>query len=103
MDFASIGCNGGMTGRSMASDFHVARRDAANDHSGHPFSTRRHGVAALKRECIVIILGVILVVLGALLSVPILYYIGAILLVVGVVLWILGASGRAVGGRPHYW
>ncbi|MHB1474811.1 MAG: hypothetical protein ACYCV4_14550 [Dermatophilaceae bacterium] len=24
-------------------------------------------------------------------------------MVVGAILWILGASGRAVGGRPHYW
>ena len=55
------------------------------------------------REQIVIILGVILVILGAVLNVSILYTIGAILLVIGVVLWILGASGRAVGGRPHYW
>jgi uncharacterized membrane protein HdeD (DUF308 family) len=56
-----------------------------------------------KREQIVIILGVILVILGAVLNVSILYTIGAILLVIGVILWILGASGRAVGGRPHYW
>ena len=55
------------------------------------------------REYIVIILGVILVILGAVLNVSILYTIGAILLVIGVVLWILGASGRAVGGRAHYW
>ena len=50
-----------------------------------------------------IILGVILVVLGALLNVSIPYPIGAILLVIGVILWILGATGRAVGGRAHYW
>jgi hypothetical protein len=56
-----------------------------------------------KREYIVIILGVILVILGAVLNVSILYTIGGILLIVGVVLWILGATGRAVGGRAHYW
>ena len=50
-----------------------------------------------------IILGVILVVLGAVLNIGILYTIGLILLIVGVILWILGASGRAVGGRAHYW
>ena len=38
-----------------------------------------------------------------LLGISILYTIGAILLVVGVVLWIVGATGRAVGGRAHYW
>ena len=50
-----------------------------------------------------IILGVILVILGAVIGVPILYTIGLILLVVGVILWILGSTGRAVGGRAHYW
>jgi hypothetical protein len=51
----------------------------------------------------VIILGLILLILGYFLGVPLLYTIGAILLVVGVVLWILGSTGRAVGGRAHYW
>ncbi|MGH3458976.1 DUF6131 family protein [Aeromicrobium sp.] len=50
-----------------------------------------------------IVLGVILVILGAVLNVPILYTIGAILLIVGVVLWVLGSMGRGVGGRPHYY
>jgi hypothetical protein len=50
-----------------------------------------------------IILGVILLVLGFLLGVSILWVLGIILLVVGVVLWILGATGRAVGGRKHWY
>jgi hypothetical protein len=41
--------------------------------------------------------------LGLVLDISILYTIGVILLIIGVVLWILGATGRAVGGRPHYW
>jgi hypothetical protein len=49
-----------------------------------------------------IILGLILLILGAVLNVTILYYIGIILVIVGAVLWILGATGRAVGGRAHY-
>ncbi|MEJ3651380.1 DUF6131 family protein [Actinomycetes bacterium KLBMP 9759] len=49
-----------------------------------------------------IILGLILLVLGWLLGISLLYYIGGILLVVGVVLLILGGTGRAVGGRRHY-
>ena len=57
----------------------------------------------LKRECFVIVLGVILLILGLVLDISILYTIGVILLIIGVVLWILGATGRAVGGRPHYW
>ena len=49
-----------------------------------------------------IILGVILLLLGLLLGIPILWTIGLIVAVVGVVLWIAGSAGHAVGGRPHY-
>jgi hypothetical protein len=47
----------------------------------------------------VIILGVILLVVGFLLHIPVLYTIGIIVAVIGVVFLILGAMGRAVGGR----
>lgn len=50
----------------------------------------------------VLVLGLILVIVGYLLPLPILVTIGIILLVVGAVLWILGATGRPVGGR-RYW
>jgi hypothetical protein len=50
-----------------------------------------------------IILGVILLILGFLLSIPVLWTIGIILLVVGAVLFLLGQTGRAVGGRRHYY
>lgn len=50
-----------------------------------------------------IILGLILVLIGVLVSIPILTTLGIILAIVGVVLLILGATGRAVGGRAHYW
>lgn len=50
-----------------------------------------------------ILLGVILIVLGFLLHIPILYTIGLILLVVGAILMILGALGFAVAGRAHWW
>lgn len=49
-----------------------------------------------------IILGLILLILGYVLGVSLLYYLGGILLVVGVVLMILGSTGRAVGGRRHF-
>ncbi|WP_181160456.1 MULTISPECIES: DUF6131 family protein [Streptomyces] len=49
-----------------------------------------------------IILGLILLIIGAVAGISILWTIGVILLVVGVVLWILGAVGHAVGGRKHY-
>jgi hypothetical protein len=51
----------------------------------------------------VIILGLVLLLLGFLLKIQILWIIGLILLVVGAVLYIAGASGRAIGGRKHYW
>lgn len=50
-----------------------------------------------------IVLGVLLLILGAVFGVPLLYTLGGILAVVGVVFWILGAVGRGVGPRPHYW
>ncbi len=49
-----------------------------------------------------IILGVILMVIGFLAHVAILWTIGIIVLVVGLVLVVLGRTGRAVGGRRHY-
>lgn len=49
-----------------------------------------------------IILGIVLLIAGFLLKISILWTIGIILLVVGVVLAILGQTGRAVGGRRHY-
>jgi hypothetical protein len=51
----------------------------------------------------VIILGVILLVLGFVLSIPILWTIGIILVVVGAILLLLGATGRAVGGRKYWY
>ena len=50
-----------------------------------------------------ILVGVVLLILGLVLSIPILWTIGIVLVLVGAVLWILGATGRAVGGRNHYW
>ncbi|HEY1486223.1 MAG TPA: DUF6131 family protein [Micromonosporaceae bacterium] len=50
-----------------------------------------------------IILGIILLIIGAIANLSILWTIGAILVVIGVVLWILGSTGRKVGGRRHYW
>jgi hypothetical protein len=55
------------------------------------------------KENSVIILGLILLVIGIIAHISILYTIGIILIVIGAILWILGATGRAVGGRKHYW
>jgi hypothetical protein len=51
----------------------------------------------------VITLGVVLLLLGFLLGIPILWTLGVILLVVGIVLWIMGSVGREIGGRRHYY
>ena len=50
-----------------------------------------------------IVVGLILLILGFLLSIPILWTLGIIVLVVGLILMLFGAMGRAVGGRRHYY
>ena len=50
-----------------------------------------------------IILGIILLILGAVLNVGILWTIGIILVLVGAVLWLLGALDRPVLGRRYYY
>ena len=50
-----------------------------------------------------IILGIILVVIGYLADIPVLITIGVILAVIGLVLMLVGATGRAVGGRRHWY
>jgi len=50
-----------------------------------------------------IILGLVLMLLGFILAIPILWTIGIVVAVIGLVLMLLGRSGRSVGGRPHYW
>jgi len=51
----------------------------------------------------VIVVGLVLLILGFLLSIPILWTLGIIVLVVGLILMVLGGMGRAVGGRRHYY
>lgn len=50
-----------------------------------------------------IILGIILLIVGFVFSIPILWTIGIVVLVVGLILMLLGSTGRAVGGRRHYY
>ena len=49
-----------------------------------------------------IILGIILLIVGFIAKVAVIWTIGIILVVVGAILFLLGAMGRAVGGRRHY-
>ncbi|MFZ2529165.1 MAG: DUF6131 family protein [Rhodococcus sp. (in: high G+C Gram-positive bacteria)] len=50
-----------------------------------------------------IILGLILLVVGFLTGISILWTLGIILVVVGVILALVGTTGRAVGGRQHWY
>jgi Family of unknown function (DUF6131) len=50
-----------------------------------------------------IVLGVILIIVGFLVPIPILYTIGGILVVIGIILLVLGQTGRAVGGRKVWY
>jgi hypothetical protein len=49
-----------------------------------------------------IIIGLILLIIGFVAGISILWTIGIIVLVIGLILALLGATGRAVGGRRHY-
>jgi Zn-dependent membrane protease YugP len=75
----------------------------------HPKSGHRICVAATFRPAVreeggfMLILGLILLILGFVLGSSILWTIGIILLLVGAVLFILGSTGRAVGGRRHWY
>lgn len=49
-----------------------------------------------------IILGIVLLLIGFIAKIPIVWTIGIVLVVIGIILVILGALGREVGGRKHY-
>ena len=50
-----------------------------------------------------IVLGIVLVVLGYFIPMTILMTIGIILIVLGVIFWVLGSTGRAIGGRKYWY
>jgi hypothetical protein len=50
-----------------------------------------------------ITVGLVCLILGLVLGVPILWTVGVLLLVVGLILMVAGTTGHAVGGRRHYW
>jgi uncharacterized membrane protein HdeD (DUF308 family) len=55
------------------------------------------------RRFTVIVIGLILLLLGVLVGIPVLWTLGVISLVFGLVMFALGSSGRPVAGRKHYW
>jgi hypothetical protein len=50
-----------------------------------------------------IVFGIILLLIGVLAKIAIVWTLGIIVLVVGLILLLLGSTGRAIGGRRHYW
>ncbi len=50
-----------------------------------------------------IILGIVLLVVGLLVKIPIIWTIGVVVLVIGALLFLAGAIGHQVGGRRHYY
>ena len=50
-----------------------------------------------------IVLGIVLMIIGFIASVPIFWTIGIVLLIIGVVLELMGMAGHAVAGRRHYY
>lgn len=63
----------------------------------------RRGGAIDCQENEMITLGIILLIIGFIAKIAVLWSIGIILLVVGLILVVLGATGRAVGGRRHFY
>ncbi len=50
-----------------------------------------------------IVLGVVLMLIGFIAKIAILWSLGIVVAVVGIVLVILGAAGREIGGRKHWY
>ena len=50
-----------------------------------------------------IALGVVLLIIGFIAAIHIIWILGIVALVVGAGLAILGATGRAIGGRAHWY
>jgi hypothetical protein len=51
----------------------------------------------------VLIVGVILLILGYVLVIPILQTLGIIAVIIGAILFMLGAVGQPIGGRRYWW
>jgi len=51
----------------------------------------------------VIVLGLVLMLIGFLAGISILWTLGIIVLVIGLILFVLGSTGREVGGRKYWY
>lgn len=50
-----------------------------------------------------IVLGIILLVIGLIAKIGVLWSIGIALVAIGAILFLLGAAGREIGGRRHWY
>ena len=50
-----------------------------------------------------IVLGVVLMLIGFIAKIAILWSLGILVAVIGIVLVVLGAAGREIGGRRHWY
>ena len=50
-----------------------------------------------------IILGIVLLIIGFLVKIAIVWTIGIVVLLAGLIAALLGAIGRGISGRRHYW
>jgi hypothetical protein len=57
----------------------------------------------LLRSRQMIFLGIVLLIIGFVASVPIFWTIGIVLVFIGIVLELMGMAGHAVAGRRHYY
>lgn len=57
----------------------------------------------LRKRVYMISLGIVLLIVSLVTGILILKSLGILLVIVGVVLVLLGSTGRAIGGRKHYW
>jgi uncharacterized membrane protein HdeD (DUF308 family) len=72
--------------------------------SGWPgICSDNRNAAVTTKGTVMIVLGVILLIIGFLAKIAIVWTLGIIAIVVGAVLAIAGGTGRAIGGRRHYW
>lgn len=50
-----------------------------------------------------IVIGLVLMLIGFIAKIPVLWGLGILVALIGLVLLLLGAAGREVGGRRHYY
>lgn len=92
--------SGSLTELAQSSDLRILHQYSATP---MPRSGLELGVSSFLGEKTMIILGLILLIVGYLLPIPILATLGWVLFIIGLVLWALGAFGHPVGGRNRWW